>query len=91
MCGIVGCMDWSGQNSPDESLLRRMLAIVRHRGPDESGLYLDDQVGMGCARLSVIDLETGHQPIGIGPRAGMQWAFSPPKRDKRQNKVLAGG
>jgi len=64
MCGIVGYMDWSGQNSPDVGLLRRMLAIVRHRGPDESGLYLDDRVGMGCARLSVIDLETGHQPIG---------------------------
>jgi asparagine synthase (glutamine-hydrolysing) len=40
-----------------------MLAMIRHRGPDEFGVYLDHQIGMGCARLSIIDLSTGQQPI----------------------------
>jgi asparagine synthase (glutamine-hydrolysing) len=63
MCGIVGTLDWSGERPPEVSLLRRMLGIIRHRGPDEFGLYVDDQVGIGCARLSILDLETGQQPI----------------------------
>jgi asparagine synthase (glutamine-hydrolysing) len=40
-----------------------MLAIIRHRGPDQIGLYLDEWVGLGNARLSIIDLKTGQQPI----------------------------
>jgi asparagine synthase (glutamine-hydrolysing) len=63
MCGIVGLWDWGGQHSPDVGLLRRMLATIRHRGPDEFGIYLDSQIGIGCARLSIIDLSTGQQPI----------------------------
>ena len=63
MCGIVGCLDWSGEHRPDEGLLRRMLTNIRHRGPDEFGLYVDDKIGMGCARLAIIDLNTGQQPI----------------------------
>ena len=63
MCGIVGCLDWSGAHKPDEGLLRRMLTTIRHRGPDEFGIYLDDKLGMGSARLSIIDLSTGQQPI----------------------------
>jgi asparagine synthase (glutamine-hydrolysing) len=63
MCGIIGLMDWSGEHPPDVALLRRMLGIIRHRGPDEFGLYVDRQVGIGCARLSVVDLSTGQQPI----------------------------
>jgi len=40
-----------------------MLGIIRHRGPDEFGLYVDERVGIGCARLSIVDLHTGQQPI----------------------------
>jgi asparagine synthase (glutamine-hydrolysing) len=40
-----------------------MLGIIRHRGPDEFGLYVDRQAGIGCARLSIVDLSTGQQPI----------------------------
>ena len=40
-----------------------MLAMVRHRGPDQFGIYLDENVGLGNARLSIIDLGTGQQPI----------------------------
>jgi len=63
MCGIVGTLDWSGEHPPDVGLLKRMLGIIRHRGPDEFGLYVDHQVGIGCARLSIVDLSTGQQPI----------------------------
>jgi asparagine synthetase B (glutamine-hydrolysing) len=46
-----------------ESDMRQMLAMIRHRGPDEFGIYLDGPVGLGNARLSIIDLSTGQQPI----------------------------
>jgi len=63
MCGIVGvCELQGGQNvSPHE--LQRMMAPARHRGPDEAGIYLDDGVGLGHLRLSIIDLQSGCQPI----------------------------
>jgi asparagine synthase (glutamine-hydrolysing) len=63
MCGIVGVVDWSGEHPPEIGLLRRMLGIIHHRGPDELGLYVDRRAGIGCARLSVVDLSTGQQPI----------------------------
>jgi asparagine synthase (glutamine-hydrolysing) len=63
MCGIIGLLDWSGERPPDVGLLRQMLGIIRHRGPDEFGLYVDTRVGIGCARLSIVDLSTGQQPI----------------------------
>ncbi len=63
MCGIVGMLDWSGGHPPEEGLLRRMLGVIRHRGPDEFGFYLDHRAGIGCARLSIVDLSTGQQPI----------------------------
>src|SRR5438128_482381 len=40
-----------------------MVAAVRHRGPDESGVHRDDHVALGHARLSIIDLATGQQPM----------------------------
>lgn len=40
-----------------------MLGQIRHRGPDEFGIYLDDQIGLGNARLSIVDLAGGQQPI----------------------------
>ena len=63
MCGIIGITYWSGEAPPGEALLRRMLGIIRHRGPDEFGLYLDGRAGIGSARLAIVDLETGQQPI----------------------------
>jgi asparagine synthase (glutamine-hydrolysing) len=44
--------------------LKRMLANVRHRGPDEMGYYFDEVIAMGTARLSIVDLKSGQQPIG---------------------------
>ena len=57
MCGIVG-FNWR-----DTKLLERMMTAVAHRGPDESGSYLDERVSLGHQRLKVIDLLTGKQPI----------------------------
>jgi asparagine synthase (glutamine-hydrolysing) len=62
MCGIVGIIDNSSPKSK-EHLLRRMLGLIRHRGPDTFGMYVDDQVGLGSARLSILDITGGDQPI----------------------------
>ncbi|MEI8139863.1 MAG: asparagine synthase (glutamine-hydrolyzing) [bacterium] len=63
MCGIVGIFKEVSGEPPSESALRQMLAMIRHRGPDEFGIYLDRRVGLGSARLSIIDLSGGQQPI----------------------------
>lgn len=63
MCGIAGYLNLKDGPPPDEALLRSMLGQIRHRGPDEFGLYLGDQVGLGSARLSIVDLAGGQQPI----------------------------
>ena len=47
----------------EETSIRQMLGMIRHRGPDQFGVYLDGAVGMGNARLSIIDLSSGQQPI----------------------------
>jgi len=63
MCGIAGILNWSAQDQVGEGDMRRMLASIRHRGPDQFGIYLDGPVGLGSARLSIIDLSKGQQPI----------------------------
>jgi asparagine synthase (glutamine-hydrolysing) len=63
MCGIAGLLNLGDAPPPEEALLRGMLGMLRHRGPDEYGLYLDDSAALGNARLSIIDLSGGQQPI----------------------------
>jgi asparagine synthase (glutamine-hydrolysing) len=64
MCGIAGKLNLAYNSAPiPEKDLRQMLAMIRHRGPDQFGIYLDGPVGLGNARLSIIDLSTGQQPI----------------------------
>jgi len=66
MCGIAGFADPLADESrlaDDERLLRRMCAVIRHRGPDDEGVRVEGGVGLGMRRLSIIDLATGHQPI----------------------------
>ena len=63
MCAIVGLFNVTATAAPEEATLRRMLGMVRHRGPDQFGIYLDDDAGLGNARLSIIDLGGGQQPI----------------------------
>src|SRR6266536_5701791 len=64
MCGIAGMValrDGAPPASVDQ--LRRMAASLRHRGPDEFGIYRDPRAGLAHARLSIIDLASGQQPI----------------------------
>ena len=62
MCGIVG---FFGNTDRDQSLdiLRRMLTKIRHRGPDESGVYLAEGIALGSVRLSIQDIKSGGMPI----------------------------
>lgn len=62
MCGIAGIFK-NNDSQPNPILLNKMIHSLRHRGPDESGLYIDDRVGLAHARLSIIDLTEGTQPI----------------------------
>ncbi|MEN6486245.1 MAG: asparagine synthase (glutamine-hydrolyzing), partial [Syntrophobacteraceae bacterium] len=64
MCGIAGFFHFGGTTPGDASaLLARMASIMAHRGPDGEGFYLDDKVGLAHRRLSIIDLDTGAQPM----------------------------
>ena len=66
MCAIAGILNLSEAPAPTEDAMRQMLAMVRHRGPDQFGIYLNDGVGLGNARLSIIGISTGQQPISNG-------------------------
>jgi len=63
MCGICGKLSFERGASVDTGLLREMLDSIRHRGPDDEGLYEAPGVGLGHRRLSIIDLKTGRQPL----------------------------
>lgn len=62
MCGICGIVNIDSQ-SVDLALLKDMINLMHHRGPDDEGTYNNKYIGMGTRRLSVIDLSTGHMPI----------------------------
>ncbi len=64
MCGIVGILNLQDPRPILDATVHQMLTMLRHRGPDGFGLYHDEQVGLGSARLSIIDLSGGDQPIG---------------------------
>ena len=63
MCGIAGIVNLGHQQPISPDALRRMVSIQQHRGPDETGAYIDDSIGLAHARLSIIDLKDGTQPI----------------------------
>jgi asparagine synthase (glutamine-hydrolysing) len=62
MCGIAGFLGKPDGSAPHR-LLRRMIAAISHRGPDEQGFFLDENAGLGHARLSIIDPVAGKQPM----------------------------
>jgi asparagine synthase (glutamine-hydrolysing) len=64
MCGIAGFVSLSGAR-PGEERLARMIATLRHRGPDDRGLFIAGPAALAAARLSIIDVAGGHQPISI--------------------------
>ena len=61
MCGIAGFIDRA--QSRWEQLIDSMCRVIRHRGPDDQGVWVGDGVALGMRRLSIIDLAGGHQPI----------------------------
>ncbi len=63
MCGICGKVMMERERRVDASLVPKMMASLRHRGPDGNGSYVRGNVGLGHTRLSIIDLVTGEQPL----------------------------
>src|SRR5581483_7793602 len=63
MCAIFGYLLKSESERVPERLLAAMGEVLKHRGPDDHGLYLDHNVGFGAQRLSILDVEGGHQPL----------------------------
>ncbi len=63
MCGIAGILNGPGEQPVSFDVLRRMAAMLRHRGPDGYGMYRDQRIGLAHTRLSIIDLTAGDQPI----------------------------
>jgi asparagine synthase (glutamine-hydrolysing) len=63
MCGIVGIVHRDSAQPVSLGAIRSMCDLIRHRGPDDEGSYIGENVGLGMRRLSIIDLAGGHQPI----------------------------
>jgi asparagine synthase (glutamine-hydrolysing) len=63
MCGIAGIYNNSEISINPEDLLKRMLARIQYRGPDEKGIYINKRVALGSVRLSIIDIRSGQQPL----------------------------
>src|SRR2546430_7650254 len=63
MCGIAGFIDPQHTLHDADQLIDRMCQVIRHRGPDDQGVWAGDGVALGMRRLSIIDLAGGHQPI----------------------------
>src|SRR5581483_4686938 len=63
MCGIAGFVTSAGP--ADARDLSAMIATLRHRGPDDTGVWTGGAAALGAARLSVIDVAGGHQPVSV--------------------------
>src|SRR5260221_10124021 len=63
MCGIVGLFAIKERLTWECATVRKMAGRIAHRGPDDDGFYADQDVALGFRRWSIIDLESGHQPI----------------------------
>jgi glutamine phosphoribosylpyrophosphate amidotransferase len=71
MCGIAGIVRPRASESVDEQALLRMVAAIRHRGPDGFGLALDAGAGLVSARLAIFDVPRGWQPCEAAPEGGI--------------------
>jgi asparagine synthase (glutamine-hydrolysing) len=65
MCGINGIVlsSRAPEGRVERGVLERMRDVIRHRGPDDCGIYLDGNAGLGHRRLSIVDVSGGHQPM----------------------------
>ncbi len=64
MCGLAGILNLAPGPPPVEDELATLIAPLRHRGPDDTGVRAEREVGLAHARLSIVDVEGGRQPIG---------------------------
>ena len=83
MCAICGVLNMNDHEPMKPETVRTMIAMASHRGPDETGVYLDDHVGLGHARLSIIDLAGGSQPMSN--EDGTVWVVFNGERTSLQN------
>lgn len=72
MCGVAGLLNLADDPPPAIEDLARMIGAIRHRGPDELGVFRDAHVGLAHARLAIIDRAGGQQPLSDA--AGEIWA-----------------
>lgn len=63
MCGFAGRINFNKKTQIDRTLIKSMCDAIKHRGPDDEGFFIENNVGLGHRRLSIIDLNTGHQPM----------------------------
>src|SRR5581483_4281953 len=63
MCGICGIVDFERQERMSPDIVSRMNDTIKHRAPDDAGIYVASSVGLGHRRLSIIDVAGGHQPL----------------------------
>jgi asparagine synthase (glutamine-hydrolysing) len=63
MCGITGLYNNRGLERDAGNSVKRMINSLSHRGPDETGMYIDDNIALGHSRLSIIDPKGGSQPL----------------------------
>ena len=63
MCGIAGILHFDAERKIDLSVIKKMTDIISYRGPDGEGFYIHNNLAFGHRRLSIIDLNTGDQPM----------------------------
>lgn len=63
MCGICGFISLKIKPINKPGIIKKMLGVISHRGPDDEGAFAENHAALGVRRLSIIDLNTGHQPI----------------------------
>src|ERR1700761_722207 len=63
MCGICGVLYYDGDREADPKVLANMNRTIVHRGPDDDGFFLERNVGIAMRRLSIVDVQNGHQPL----------------------------
>jgi len=63
MCGIFAIKYSDTIRTVDASIVRQAIDLMVHRGPDDSGIFVSGNIGLGHRRLSIIDLSSGHQPM----------------------------
>lgn len=71
MCGICGILNYGTLAPAGRAALQHSADAMAHRGPDDEGFYLEGEIGLGSRRLSIIDLDGGHQPLSN--EDGMVW------------------